>query len=204
MPNKNWKRSALMLVLVTSVWGCTAQNRDMGLYAVERAHIAQMDDFNMLLMKAGVDAEDFPAGDALSVQQANDLLLWLRFKISDGNVPAYGPRIMASFLLEEGLKTGDISRRALIRSLHLHTSLTVLNPEGHLVMAYSGAPLRCVGPLHIQNGVPTAGAYRVDAFYVQEGDTFRQELNLVAPAIFIPPPPPPRPPGQQLAGAEAK
>jgi hypothetical protein len=201
MQIKNGARPALMLALVASLWGC-AHTTKPGLYAEERARISRMDDFDMLLMKAGVDVEEFPTGEALTAQQANDLLGWLRLKISDGNMAAYGPRIMASFLLEEALKTGkSIPRRSLTAGLRLHTQLVVLTPEGHLVRAYSGALLQCAGPLQIQGGVPRAGGFQVDAFYVQDGDSFREDPQLVAPAIFLRPEP--QRPSERVAGNEA-
>jgi hypothetical protein len=178
-------RFALALVLVASFCGCM-QHRETGLFTGEREHIARMDDFEMLMMKAGIDEEDIPSGDRLSVEQANDLLMLLRFKIADGNHSAYGPRVLVSYLLEEALRTGQpVSRHSLTEGLRLHTHLVVLSPEGHLVRAYSGTALRCVGPLHIEDGVPGAGGYKVNTFYVQDGSSFREDPHYVAPAIFV-------------------
>ncbi len=198
MRNKKGGRSALMLVLVAWVCGC-AQNKQSQLYEREQARYAHVDELDVLLLRTGVDLTEFPAGESWSAEQANNVVQLLRFKISDGNMSAYGPRVLVSFLLEEALKTGKaISRHALIEGLRRLTHLAVLNPEGHLVRAHSGAILLCVGPLHIQDGVPQAGEFKVDAFYVQDGDTFREDPQLVAPAIFTPSAP--KPPTERSAG----
>jgi hypothetical protein len=105
MWNHEWKHAALMLVFAASLWGC-GHTRETGLFEGDRVRLVRMDDFGMLLINAGVDVKEIPADEALAVEQANDLLLWLRFKLSDGNMSAYGPRIMASFLLEEAVKAG--------------------------------------------------------------------------------------------------
>lgn len=198
MHDKNKGRSALLLVLVAWVSGC-AQNKPATIEQRVEARYAQMDEFDVLLLRAGVDLMEFPARDAWPVEQASNLVEWLHFKIFDGNQYAYGPRILASFLLQEELRMGKpVSRRALIERMQHHKHLAVLNPEGHLVSAYTGATLLCLGTLHIENGIPQAGDFKVDAFYVPTGNGFQEEVNLVAPAIFTHPAP--RPPTQQSAG----
>ena len=198
MLNKNWGRSALVLVAVASLWGCAAPKVITPEQKVE-ARYAQMDEFDVLLLKAGVDLMEFPAQEAWPVDQASNLVEWLHFKVFDGNAYAYGPRILASFLLTEELKMGKpVSRRALIERMQRYKHLVVLNPDGHLVSAYTGTTLLCVGSLHIMDGVPQAGDFKVDAFYVPTGNGFREEPNLVAPAIFTHPAPPPPAP-QQIA-----
>jgi hypothetical protein len=190
MPNKNCGRCALMLMAVASLWGCTPAKVVTAEQRVE-ARYAQMDEFDVLLLRAGVDLMEFPAQDAWSVDQASNLVEWLHFKIYDGNQYAYGPRILASFLLQEELRMGKpVTRRAVIERLQHYKHLAVLNPEGHLVSAYTGATLLCVGTLHIEDGIPQAGDFKVDAFYVPTGSGFREEPSLVAPAIFTHPAPP--------------
>lgn len=195
---KNEGRSALLLVFVAWVCGC-AQNKPATIEQRVEARYAQMDEFDVLLLRAGVDLMEFPARDAWSVAQASNLAEWLHFKIYDGNQYAYGPRILASFLLQEELRMGKpVSRLALLKRMQSYKHLAVLNPDGHIVSAYTGATLLCVGPLHIEDGVPQAGDFKVDAFYIPTGNGFREEASLVAPAIFTHPAP--LPPTQQSAG----
>lgn len=188
MQTTHWGRFApmLLLVLTTSLWGCvTPQSKPAGLFDQDRIRIAGMDDFGMLLVRAAVDIDDIPVDATLSTAQMGDLLLLLRLKIADGNLCAYGPRVLASFLLQEALRRGEPASRALLtEELRRHTHLAVLNPEGHLVYAYSGTNISWVGPLRISNGVPQAGAFKVDAFYVKEGTTYKEAPHFVAPAFF--------------------
>ncbi|MFL5344095.1 MAG: hypothetical protein ACJ8AT_04845 [Hyalangium sp.] len=203
MLTKSWGRSALMIMAVASLWGCSHPKVITAEQQVE-ARYAQMDEFDVLLLRAGVDLMEFPAQEAWTVDQASDLVEWLHFKIYDGNQYAYGPRILASFLLAEELKLGKpVSRRALIERMKRHKHLAVLNPDGHLVSAYMGSTLLCVGALHIEDGIPQAGDFRVDAFYVPTGNGFQEEANLVAPAIFTHPAPRPPTP-QKVADTQPK
>ncbi|WP_224361173.1 hypothetical protein [Hyalangium versicolor] len=190
MRNKRNEQMVRMLVLGLAVWasGCAKHRESSGgdYFGAERARLAKLDDFDMLLTKAGVAEEDLPLGEVLTLGQTKDLLLLLRFKFVDGNMPAYGPRVLASFLLQEAINSGQpLSRRSLTQNLHRYGHLVVLSPEGHLVRAYSGTRLRCVGDLRIQNGVPMADGYKVNTFYVQDGSLFREDPNTVAPAIFV-------------------
>jgi hypothetical protein len=182
---RGWSHLLVALMMTTAV-GCTSTQQSRVYEPVER-RLAQVDDVDVLLMKAGVELEEIPAGEAWSAAQANGVILWLRFKISDGRIPAYGPRILASFLLEEALRTKKpITRRELAERLRIHSLIAVLNPEGHLVRAFSGEILECAGPLHIEGGVPRAGPYKVDTFYLPHGKSYLEAPNLVAPAIFLP------------------
>jgi hypothetical protein len=186
MRNKRWERRALMLVLAASICGC-ARNKNTAPFRQTRDFVATADDFGMLLLRAGLEPEEIPTGKELTLEQAHELRLWLRFRLADGYMPAYGPRILASFLLEEALKTGkDVPRRALTDQLNRHGQLVVLRPDGYLVKAVTGSPLRCAGPLRMLEGAPRAGAYKMDAFYVPEGDAFREDTRIAAPAIFMP------------------
>jgi hypothetical protein len=176
----------LLALMMTTAGGCSTPHQGR-IYEPDERRLAQVDDVDVLLMKAGVELEEVPAGEAWSAAQANDVILWLRFKIADGRISAYGPRILASFLLEEALRTGKpITRRGLSERLRIHSLIAVLNPEGHLVRAFSGEILECAGPLHIEGGVPRAGAYKVDTFYLPHETTYQEATNLVAPAIFLP------------------
>jgi hypothetical protein len=203
MKKNHWGRSALMplLMLTASLWGCATAPKPSA-YRVQTQRLASADGFDVLLLKSVVGMEDTPAEETISRAQAKDLLQLLRFKIADGNVAAYGPRVLASFLLEEALTQGQpITHTALTQRLNQSTHLIVLNPEGHLVLAYSGALMQCVGPLHVQDGVLGAGGFKVDTFYVVEGDSFREAEHAVAPVFFQQPAPPK--PGQQIASAPA-
>jgi hypothetical protein len=53
--------------------------------------------------------------------------------------------------------------------------------------ALRGKPLRSVGPLRVERGIIVAASLKLGAFYVQEGNSLKED-----PALVIPPPPTPK------------
>jgi hypothetical protein len=176
-------RGSVFLLLLVA-WSCTP--KVAGVYESTRAAVAQLDDFGMLLLEAGLTPEAIPSGPAVTVEQAQQLRMLLRLSMADGNMKSYGPRVTADSLLAEAVTAGGaVSRGALNERLRRFESLAVLRPDGYLARAITGAPLQCVGPVQMQGNELQAGDFKVGPFYAQEGGSFREEPSIPPRAAFL-------------------
>jgi hypothetical protein len=174
--------SVVLLMLVA--WSCTP--RVAGVYESTRAAVAQVDDFGMLLLEAGLAPGTIPSGEVVTVEQAQRLRMLLRLAMADGNMKSYGPRVTADFLLAEAVTAGGVvSRISLNERLRRFEGLAVLRPDGYLALAITGAPLQCVGPVQMQGNDLQAGDFKVGPFYTQEGGSFREDPSIPPRAAFL-------------------
>ncbi len=173
-PSAVWRLS-LLLLLVTA--GCTGQKR--GVYGDTRALLVNTDDFGMLLLNAGLRADSLPAADPLTPEEARRLWLLLSFDSTDGGMQRTGPRTAATYLLAEATLEGKpVSRSVLHARLLRFEKLAVLRPDGCLVMALTGTPIQCVGPIQVQDGTLKAGEYTVGRFYSSQEGGFREDTSV--------------------------
>jgi hypothetical protein len=176
-------RSSVFLFMLVA-WSCTP--KVAGVYESTRAAVAQVDDFGMLLLEAGLAPEAIPIGEVVTVEQAQRLRMLLRLAMADGNMKSYGPRVTADFLLAEAVTAGGVvSRSSLNERLRRFERLAVLRPDGYLAQAITGAPLQCVGPVQMQGNDLQAGDFRVGPFYTQEGSSFREDPSIPPRAAFL-------------------
>jgi hypothetical protein len=177
----SWSRVPLLLLVA---WSCNP--KPAGVYEGTRAAVAQVDDFGMLLLEAGLDPAELPSGPAVTVEQAQRLRLLLRLALADGHMKSYGPRVTADFLLSEAVTArGMVPRSSLNERLRGFKGLAVLRPDGYLAQAITGAPLQCVGPVQMQGNELQAGDFKIGPFYTQEGGSFREEPGLPSRAAFL-------------------
>jgi hypothetical protein len=157
-----------------------------GVYEGTRTTVAQVDDFGMLLLEAGLTPEVIPTGPLVTVEQAQQLRMLLRLSMADGNMKSYGPRVTADFLLAEVATAGGVvSRGVRCERLRRFESLAVLRPDGYLARAITGAPLQCVGPVQMQGNELQAGDFKVGPFYARDGGAFREEPSIPPRASFL-------------------
>ncbi len=174
--------SVFLLMLVA--WNCTP--KVAGVYESTRTAVAQVDDFGMLLLEAGLAPETIPSGEVVTVEQAQRLRMLLRLAMADGNMKSYGPRVTADFLLAEAVTAGGVvSRISLNERLRRFEGLAVLRPDGYLALAITGAPLQCVGPVQMQGNDLQAGDFKVGPFYTQESGSFREDPSIPPRAAFL-------------------
>jgi hypothetical protein len=167
----------LVLLLLLALAGCTG--RHSAVYGQTRAVLAQMDDFGMLLLHAGIRAEALLADDELTVEEAHRLWLLLSFDSMDGGMHRMGPRTAATYLLvEAALSGGPVPRRVLNERMQRFEKLAVLRPDGCLAMALTGAPLQCFGPVQVQDGALRAGEFLVGGLYSAQDGGFRLDTSL--------------------------
>jgi hypothetical protein len=173
-----------MFLLLLVAWSCTPKGA--GIYESTRAAVAQVDDFGMLLLEAGLAPGAIPSGEVVTVEQAQRLRMLLRLAMADGNMKGYGPRVTADLLLTEAVTAGGVvSRGSLNERLRRFKGLAVLRPDGYLALAITGAPLQCVGPVQMQGNDLQAGDFKVGPFYTQEGGSFREDPSIPPRAAFL-------------------
>lgn len=186
MLNKSWGRYALILLpMMMGTLGCSPATKS-GLYTDVRVRMEKGDDFSWLLMRAGVEPEDMPFSQEISVQQARSMSAWLQVLLQDGHMASYGPRRTVEFLMEEIIAGGrPVPRSALVQRMERFRGRCVLRMDGYIVDALRGKPLQNVGPLRMEKGVILAAGFRQGIFYALEGNSFRED-----PVLVISPPPP--------------
>jgi hypothetical protein len=184
MRNMRWGRHALVLMMTMVAVGC-AHPKETGYFDRDRTRLAQADDFTWLLMRAGLEPDALPSSQEITVQQAQDLRVWIQLMLLDGHMASYGPRKTVEFLMEEIIAGGvPVARSALSQQLSRFQGRFVLRPDAYLADALRGKPLRSVGPLRVEKGIIVAASLKLDAFYLQEGSSLRAD-----PALVIHPPP---------------
>jgi hypothetical protein len=185
MRNMTFGRHALMLMMMMVVAAGCAHQKETGYFERDRTRLAQADDFNWLLMRAGLEPDALPSGQEITVQQAEDLRVWIRLMLLDGHMASYGPRKTVEFLMEEIIAGGvPVARSALNLQLSRFQGRFVLRPDAYVAEALRGKPLRSVGPLRVERGIVVAANLKLDTFYVLEGSSIREDPALVirAPA----------------------
>jgi len=176
-----WSRVSLLLLVA---WSCNP--KPAGVYESTRAAVAQVDDFGILLLEAGLEPGALPTGQVVTVEQAQQLRMLLRLAMADGHMKSYGPRVTADFLLAEATAArGGMPRSSLNERLRGFKGLAVLRPDGYLAQAITGAPLQCVGPVQMQGNEFQAGDFKIGPFYTQEGGSFREEPSLPPRASLL-------------------
>ncbi len=184
MRTMRFGRHALMMMMMVGAVGC-AHRQETGYFQRDRTHVAQVDDFGWLLMRAGLEPDTLPSGQEITVQQAQDLRVWVQFMLLDGHMASYGPRKAVEFLMGEIIAGGvPVTRAALSQQLIRFQYRYVLRPDGYVADALRGRPVRSVGPLRVERGAIMAASLKMGAFYVQEGNYLRED-----PTLMIHPPP---------------
>jgi hypothetical protein len=174
-----WLLAALVALTVPA--GC-ARKPERTIYGNSRAVLAELDDFGVLLLSAGLLPEALPTGAEVTVEEAGRLRLLVTLLQADGSMQRYGPRVTADFLLEEIFAGGQaVSRVVLNERLRRFERLAVLRPDGYLASVLSGTAIQCVGPIQIQEGALGAGGYRLGVLYTPEGAGFREDTSLLRP-----------------------
>jgi hypothetical protein len=139
-----------MSLLLLVAWSCNP--KPPGVYESTRATVAQVDDFGMLLLEAGLDPGELPTGLVVTVEQAQRLRMLLRLAMADGHMESYGPRVTADFLLAEAVTArGGAPRSSINERLRSFKGLAVLRPDGYLAQAITGASL----PRITRSSLPT-------------------------------------------------
>lgn len=161
----------LSLVLLCPL--ACASNAPPAAYATTRDALADLDEFAVLLLKAGLPAELLPKGRDLSPQEAKQLRL--HFHLFPPKASEYAPWLVADvLLLDVTLKTEAVPRAELGRRVQEFQPLVVLRPDGYLAWALTGKEQQCVGPVGVQDGAYRSGTFEVGTFYMKdETDTWR-------------------------------
>jgi hypothetical protein len=175
----SWGRYALMMMMMVVAVGC-AHRKETGYFERDRTRLAQADDFTWLLMRAGLEPEALPSGREITVQQAEELRVWIQLVLLDGHMASYGPRRTVEFLMGEIIAGGvPVARATLSQQLSRFQGRFVLRPDGYVADALRGKPLRSVGPLRVERGAIVAASLKLGTFYVQDGSSLREDLALV-------------------------
>ncbi len=179
MRTMSWGRYALMMMMMVVAVGC-AHRKETGYFERDRTRLAQADDFTWLLMRAGLEPEALPSGREITVQQAEELRVWIQLVLLDGHMASYGPRRTVEFLMGEIIAGGvPVARATLSQQLSRFQGRFVLRPDGYVADALRGKPLRSVGPLRVERGAIVAASLKLGTFYVQDGSSLREDLALV-------------------------
>jgi hypothetical protein len=175
----SWGRYALVMLMMIGAVGC-AHRKETGYFERDRTRLAQADDFTWLLMRAGLEPEALPLGQEITVQQAEELRVWIQLVLLDGHMASYGPRRTVEFLMREIIAGGvPVARATLSQQLSRFQGRFVLRPDGYVADALRGKPLRSVGPLRVERGTIVAASLKLGTFYVQEGSSLREDVALV-------------------------
>jgi hypothetical protein len=175
----SWGRYALVMLMMIGAVGC-AHRKETGYFDRDRTRLAQADDFTWLLMRAGLEPEALPLGQEITVQQAEELRVWIQLVLLDGHMASYGPRRTVEFLMREIIAGGvPVARATLSQQLSRFQGRFVLRPDGYVADALRGKPLRSVGPLRVERGTIVAASLKLGTFYVQEGSSLREDVALV-------------------------
>lgn len=163
--------AALSFVLLCPL--ACASNAPPAAYASTRDVLAELDEFAVLLLKAGLPTELLPKGRDLSPQEARQLRLQLHLFLP--KTSEYAPwRVADVLLLDTSLKNEAVPRAELGRRLQEFQPLVVLRPDGYLAWALTGREQQCVGPVQVQDEAYRAGSFEVGTFYKKdEADTWR-------------------------------
>lgn len=179
MRTMSWGRYALVMLMMIGAVGC-AHRKETGYFERDRTRLAQADDFTWLLMRAGLEPEALPLGQEITVQQAEELRVWIQLVLLDGHMASYGPRRTVEFLMREIIAGGvPVARATLSQQLSRFQGRFVLRPDGYVADALRGKPLRSVGPLRVERGTIVAASLKLGTFYVQEGSSLREDVALV-------------------------
>jgi len=176
MRNTNWERYALVLLLMMAAGGCASHPKQSGYFERDRVRMAEADDLGWLLLRAGLEPESLPAGQELTVQQAQELRAWIQLALLDGHMASYGPRKTVEFLMEELIASGQpVARATLNQRLSRFQGRVVLRPDAYIAEALRGTPLRSAGPLRVEKGSIVAASLKLGTFYLPEGTSFRED-----------------------------
>jgi hypothetical protein len=179
MRTMSWGRYALVLLMMVGAAGC-GHHKETGYFERDRTRMSQADDFTWLLMRAGVEPEVLPSTQEITVQQAEELRMWIQLMLLDGHMASYGPRKTVEFLMEEIIARGvPVARSTLSQQLVRFQGRFVLRPDAYVADALRGKPLRSVGPLRIERGAIVAASLKLGTFYMHEGSTLREDPALV-------------------------
>jgi hypothetical protein len=170
-----------VLALLLCPLAC-ASNTQPQAFATARDALADLDEFGVLLLKAGLPIDVLPKGRDLSPGQARQLRLYSH--LFQPKHSEYAPWLVADvLLLDVALKNEPMPRAELGRRIQEFQSLAVLRPDGYLADALSGKDLQCVGPVVPSDGAYRAGTYEVGTFYKQGEDKEKwQPVEIRSPA----------------------
>ncbi|QRO01428.1 hypothetical protein JRI60_21610 [Archangium violaceum] len=159
--------------------GCASSTPPSQAFGSTRDKLAELDEFGVLLLKAGLPTEFLPMGSELSPSQARQLRL--HFDLNPPRLMEYSPWLVADvLLLEVARKQEATSRAELGRRVQEFKTLFVLRRDGYLAEALSGRPVQCVGPVEIRDGGLRAGTFEVDNFYRRDGNQRWQHVEMPA------------------------
>ena len=149
-----------------------------------RHKLAEVDDFGVLLIEAGLSTDDLPMGRSLSAET----LHWLRLQL-DLNRPKpseEAPWMVANLVLREVAQPArkSVPRAELNQRIQAFESLYLLRRDGYFARALSGKAEQCVGPVEIRDGGLRAGPFEVDQFYSRDA---RQQWHPVAGSLAVAP-----------------
>ncbi len=180
-PRPSLIRPALLSLVMLTPIAC-ASSRQPEAFATTRDALADLDEFGVLLLKAGLSIEVLPKGRDLSPEQARQLRL--HFHLFEPKHSEYAPWLVADvLLLDVALKNETVPRAELGRRLQEFQALAVLRRDGYLADALSGKELQCVGPVVPSEGTYRAGIYELGTFYKQgEAERTWQPVDIRSPA----------------------
>lgn len=173
-------RQAAVLALLLGPLAC-ATNTPPQAFTTTRDALAEVDEFAVLLLKAGLPIEALPKGRDLTPEQAGQLRLHLHFL--EPKASEYAPwHVVDLLLLDVTLKREAVPRAELGRRIQEFQSLAVLRPDGYLADALTGKEKQCVGPVVPSDGAYRAGIYELGTFYKQGEDNAWQPVEIRSPA----------------------
>jgi hypothetical protein len=130
------------------------------------------DPFQIVQEASGLGEEAWhPAGAALYVEQARQLLGWLAK--TPVTQRSFAPRRALSWLLREVLEGGErVDYADLKWRAERFGLLVMVRPDGYLVAALDGTPLQRQGSLELVEGEWRVGRLGVGGFYFSHGGVF--------------------------------
>lgn len=164
---------AVVLVAAGLEVGCAS--RGVAAFEGKRAALlAGMDDFNLLLLGSGVEAQALPAWD-ITETEAQRLLAEL--KLISPTMKTYGPRRVAEVLLMEVYTMGEtVPRSEMNRRLKRYEKLAVVTSEGFMCWALTGEVVEWLGKVEVVGGQGKVRGYFVGQLYGRAGGAgWRQE-----------------------------
>lgn len=167
------KSTLAVVAAVLVATGCAGR----GVVAFEgrrAALLAGLDDFNLLLLGSGLEAQELPVAD-VTATEAQRLLAELKLK--SPTMTTYAPRRVAEVLLMEVFTMGEVvTREEMNRRLKRYEKLAVLTPEGFMSWALTGEVAEWVGKVEVVRGTGKAHGYTVGYLYGRTGGAgWRQE-----------------------------
>jgi hypothetical protein len=157
-----WVSMVVAVWVVAGAVGCASA--PMG---KERAKLAGLSDFGLLLFKAGVPLEKVPEGEEVTPEQADEMLLLL--KLYPATPRMYTQREVAERLLQQVLVLDrPVTLTTMLGWMSTFNSRVMLRPDGYLANALTGDEAQCVGPVQVKDGKMMAETFEVGELYLKE------------------------------------